>query len=76
LPTITLIIPIGSARLGRIDPLVLGRVDAFGGVGGEHEISAITHPLGVDLGDALVSRSRSRAQAKRSVWVPVAVVMG
>lgn len=37
-----------------IDRLVLGRVDALAGVGREHEIPAIAHPLGVDLGDVLV----------------------
>jgi len=45
---------VGRARLGRIDLLVFGRVDAHGGVGGEHEIPTITHPPGVNLGDARV----------------------
>ncbi len=42
------------ARLGRIDVLVLGRVDALGRIGNEHQIPAIAHPLAVDLGDAPV----------------------
>jgi hypothetical protein len=42
-----------GVRLGRIDLPILGRVDAMGRVGGEHEIPAVANPLGVDLGDTL-----------------------